>query len=146
MLHGSGGEEGTQAKGSLTVYSFSKHFVPESHAGAVSATGLDKALATLKWELHGKSELGRTGRAVLAGHGWGMTAPSHGSVQSQPFQHFITHMLLALRSVASEVAFKSIFYLYHGRKPSSSFLHLKPKSLSFSKSYFLPTSLHFTQP
>lgn len=40
------------------------------------------------------SELGYTGRAGLAGHDWGIMAPSHGSVQSQHFQHYITHVRL----------------------------------------------------
>lgn len=92
MLRGSGREEGTQAKLSLTVYSFSKHFVWESHAGAVSSVGLDKASGKLKPELHGKRALGRAGRAGSAGHGRGMTAPSHGSLQRQPFQRFVTHV------------------------------------------------------
>jgi len=144
MLHGGGRAEKTQEKGNLTVYSFSKNFGQEGCAGAVSAVGLDEALAKLKPELHGKRELGRTDRAVLAGLGGGMTAPSHGNTQSPPLQHFNRHTLLAVRSVASEIAFKSIFCLFHGRKPSPSFLLLKSKSLLFSKSYFLATSLDFT--
>lgn len=143
MLHGSGGEEGTRAQGNLTVYSFSKDFGEAGYAGAVSTVGLDEALAKLKPELNCRSELGCTGRAVLAGHGRGIAAPSHGSMQSQPLQPFITHKLLAVRLVASEIAFNFIFYLFHSRKPSLSFLCLKSKSLSFSKSYFSPTSLHF---
>jgi len=79
------------------------------------------------------------------GQGWKW---QRDDVRSSPAQQLLTSRLLLARSVASEVAFKFIFYLFPNRKPSQSFLQLKLKSLSFSKSYFSPTFLtsqHFIE-